>query len=178
MSGSIKVIYGPNHDAVASFIEQLPRIPWCAALGEPTDSDDLLVRVGLEDVLALHPSSYQLWGDLLLTHEASIDRLILSSGRLGADDALQSSVRIAGDSIDDFFVNLAQTFPDYYKDSHSYAHELIDPPVRLVRYAAREILVSDLADMHFFRDLMPWFKRGHWPIGWQGHWPDGKLILW
>ena len=174
----MKEIYGPNHDAVASFIEELPRIPWCAALGEPTKFDELLARVSLEDVLALHPHPYQLWGDLLVTHEAPLDRLILSSGRLGVDDALQASVRITGDSVDDFFVNLAQAFPNYYKDSYNYAHELIDPPVRLVLYAAREILVSDLADMHFFRDLMPWFKRGHWPVGWQGQWPDGKLILW
>ena len=167
-----------NQDAVVSFVEELPRIPWCSALGEPTDSDELLVRVSLDDVLALHPHPYQLWGDLLVAHEAPVDRLILSSGRLGADDALQSSVRIKGDSVSDFFVNLAQAYPDYYKDSYQYAYELIDPPVRLVLYAAREILLSDLADMHFFRNLMPWFKRGHWPMGWQGQWPDGKLILW
>ena len=53
-------------------------------------------------------------------------------------------MRITGDSVDDFFVNLAQTFPGYYKDSCQYAYELINPPVRLVLYAAREILVSDL----------------------------------
>ena len=169
---------GNNHDAVASFVEELSRIPWYSALGEPTDSDELLVRVSLDDVLALHPHPDQLWGDLLVTHEAPVDRLILSSGRLGADDALQTSVRINGDSVSDFFVSLDQAYPDYYKDSYQYAYELIDLPVRLVRYAAREILISDLADMHFFRDLMPWFKRGHWPMGWQGQWPDGKLILW
>lgn len=174
----MNAIYGPNHAAVASFVEELPSIPWCSALGEPTESDELLVRVGLEDVLALDPHPYQLWGDLLVAHEAGVDHLILSSGRLAADDALQSSVRITGDSIDDFFVNLAQTFPGYYKDSFQYRYELIKPPVRLVLYAAREILISDLADVHFFRDFMPWFKRGHWPVGWQGHWPDGKLILW
>ncbi len=174
----MKPTYGPNHDAVALFVDELSRIPWCSALGAPTESDDLLVRFGLEDVLALHARPYQLWGDLLLTHEEPIDRLILSSGRLGADDALQPSVRITGETVSDFFVDLAQDYPGYYKDSYSYAYELVDPPVRLVLYAAREVLVADLADFHFFRDLMPWFKRGHWPIGWQGKWPEGKLILW
>jgi hypothetical protein len=174
----MNAIYGLNHDAVAAFVEELSCIPWCSAIGEPTELDEQLARVSLEDVLALHPDTYQLWGDLLFAHESPVDRLIFSSARLGADDALQSSVRISGDSVDDFLVRLMQIFPGYYKDSYCYAFELIDPPVRLVRYAAREVLVSDLSDLHFFRDLMPWFKRGHWPIGWQGQWPDGKLILW
>ena len=33
-----------------------------------------------------------------------------------------------------------------------------------------------MADVHFFRDLMPWLKRGL--AGRMAGWPDSKLILW
>ena len=29
----------------------------------------------------------------------------------------------------------------------------------------------------FFLSLMEWYKRGHWPCGWEGTYPDGKLIV-
>ncbi|HEU4835047.1 MAG TPA: hypothetical protein VFS90_11550 [Pyrinomonadaceae bacterium] len=175
----MRQIYGPNQERVEEFLDQLSRIPWFTAVGMPTDHDGQLIRVRLEDVLALHPRPYQLWGNLLLAHEEPVDRLILDSARLGADNALQTSVQIRGDTVDDFFVRLAQDYPGYYKNTHSYAHELIALPTRLVLYAARETLIADLApELSFFHDLMPWFARGHWPIGWQGNWPDGSLILW
>ena len=171
--------YGPNHSAVNSFVEGLSIIPWFTALGEPTAEDSVLVRVGLDDVLEIHPNQDHMWGNVLHDNELPIDRLILDSCRLGADNALQSAVHITGDPVDDFYVGLVQNHPGYYRDSHMYVYELVHLPERLVLYAAREMLVADLApELHFFTDLMPWFGRGHWPLGWQGNWPNGKLIVW
>src|SRR2546423_4489312 len=171
--------YGPNHDALESFIEELSRLPWFTMVGQPTDQDPSLIRVALDDIVNLDPHPYQLWGNLLVEHEAPIDRLILQSQRLAADDALQRAVHITGDAVDNFFTSLTEKHPGYYRDTNSYLYELVDPPQRLILYKARELLVSDLApELHFFDNFMPWFRRGHWPLGWRGSWPIGKLILW
>jgi len=84
-----------------------------------------------------------------------------------------------GGAVDDFLVGLTREYPGYYKDTYLYIHDLVVLPDRLVRYAARELLVADIApDLMFFGGLMSWLHRGHWPLGWQGNWPSGRLMLW
>ena len=29
----------------------------------------------------------------------------------------------------------------------------------------------------FYVGLMNWYRRGHWPCGWEGNYPDGRLIV-
>src|SRR5262245_36032940 len=75
--------------------------------------------------------------------------------------------------------HLNEQYPGYYGESCLYAHELVDPPIRLLWGAVDEIMVADLEpSLTFFGSLFPWLRRGHWPCGWEGEWPQGKLILW
>ena len=175
----MKLEPGPTHDEVDAFLKTLALLPWFTTLGSPTDQDDDLVRVGLDDVLALYPDHYQLWGSSLLAKEEEIDHLVLNSGRLSADVAMQTLIELPDGTLDDFYVELTRLHPGYYGDSTIFAYEMIEPPLRLIRYAGRERLIRDVApELRFFGDLMTWFGRGHWPVGWRGSWPEGRLILW
>jgi hypothetical protein len=41
--------------------------------------------------------------------------------------------------------------------------------------AASEIAKNSQENL--FRNLMDWYRRGHWPCGWDGKYPHGKLIV-
>jgi len=46
-----------------------------------------------------------------------------------------------------------------------------------VSFIATEIAVSHLTTSTLLRDMWYWYRRGHWPCGWQGNWPEGQLIV-
>lgn len=174
--------FGPNHDAVDSFIRSLDDLPWFTRVGQPTDRDDTLIRVNFDFVAAQHEDPYALWGTALPDAESRIEQVVFAHRRLREFVQVQEVItqRPPNRHIDEFFLALARRYPDYYGDTSSYAGELVEVPTRLVIGAAREIMVADVApDLTFFQSLMPWLRMGHCPVGWGGvEWPKGELILW
>ena len=171
--------FGPNHHQVAAFLDSVNQIQWFSCVGQPTDDDAKLIRIDLEFVLSKPRDHTDLWGDVLIRAEVRFERLILDNARLSEQVAIMKAA--VPSYPDDFFVRLSRDFPDYYEDMRMYSDELIDTSSieRIVRGAASEIMVADIdPSLNFFRGLIPWFQRGHWPYGWEGQWPEGKLMLW
>lgn len=171
--------FGTNRLAVDEFIESLQAIPWFSRVGQPTPIDIDLIRVDFDFMAQHHANPYSPWGLNLPSAESKIERLVFDNRRLGEFMAIQQEVRIRGPYVDDFYLALMEKYPGYYGEFFLYAHELVDTPDRLIRGAAHEIMLADLdSDLRFFQGLMPWFRQGHWPCGWEGSWPEGRLILW
>jgi len=173
--------FGPNHAAVEAFIAGLHSVPWFTRVGQPTDQDDQLVRVDFDFLARQFGHAYAPWGDSLLAAETRIEQIIFDQRRLGEQAEIQRAITKQGGnaSLDAIQERLLDQYPGYYGDTCSYAHELIQPPDRLLLGAANEIMVADVdPNLTFFQSLMPWLRAGHWPCGWEGVWPEGKLILW
>jgi hypothetical protein len=183
---SVEHAFGPNHAAVTRFLETLAHISWFSAVGSPPD------ETGVEFVdfhfLAGHfEAPYAPWQDALPAAESAIERLEFEHGRVGNHTAVQRAYSQCGflptPSVDALFQRVDTEFGDpatrYYRDLAMFPLELIDFPHRLVRGLALELSIADLdPSLTFFQALLPWFRRGRWPVGWSGAWPQGHILLW
>lgn len=173
--------FGSNHAAVGAFLRSLDAIPWFTRVGQPTDQDECLVRVGFEFLADCHEDAYAPWGESLVEAEAKIERLMFDNRRLGEFAEVQQAISQSGPNpyMDEFLTGLVDKYPGYYGETYSYAYELVERPDRLLLGAAHEIIMADVEpNLNFFQSIMPWFRAGHWPCGWKGQWPEGKLIVW
>ncbi len=171
--------FGPNTPAVRAFLESLSDVPWFSQVEQPTERDAELVRVGLDFLAGHHGSPYADWGNALVSAENRIERLVFDHRRLGEWNKIREVVDFPTELVDEFYLNLEERHPGYYGDTCLYAHELVDPPLHMLWGAVDEVMLADLdPGLNFFGSQIPWFRRGHWPCGWQGDWPQGKLILW
>ena len=176
---AVSAKFGPNTAAVRAFLESVKDIPWFSQVGQPTDRDGELMRVEFDFLAQHHEAPYAPWGAVLARIESCIERLVFDSQRLGEWGAIRELVKFPTRCVDDFYLALNERYPGYYGESCLYAHELANPPIRLLWGAVDEIMVADLdPSLAFFGSLVPWLRCGHWPCGWQGEWPQGKLILW
>ncbi len=44
-----------------------------------------------------------------------------------------------------------------------------------VSFLLAECIAPEVVDMHYFRDMLTWFRKGHFPCGWEGVWPQGRM---
>jgi hypothetical protein len=120
------------------------------------------------------------WNGAAADAQERTERQIFQTSRVSEQHHLQRAFQSPWNTAQaDSVLNiLVERYRDYYKDTYSYAHELLDFPERTVRCALYECLVDDVVPrVTFFRDLLPWFEQGYWPCGWQGEYPDGKVVL-
>src|SRR5215470_15663924 len=169
---AISAKFGPNTAAVAAFLESVEDVPWFSQVGQPTERDGELTRV---DFLAKHHGApYAPWGAVLASNESRVERLVFDFQRLGEWGAIRKLVKFPAQWVDEFYFALNERYPGYYGESCLYAHELVDPPIRLLWAAVDEVMVADLEpSLTFFGSLFPWLGRGHWPCGWQGRTTSG-----
>lgn len=171
------VLFGPNTKLVDEFVLRLKSLPWFTRIETPHPDDGRLLRVKLEFLLD-DPAIP--WNGAAAVAETQIDRYIIDSGRLSEQYALQRAFRVpwSASHMEAVLDILLERYEDYYPNTYSYAHELLDFPERTIRYALFECLVDDITPrVTFFRDLIPWFEQGYWPCGWHGEFPEGQLIL-
>ena len=187
---TMHVDFGPNHPAVAAFIERARRFELYRNVGQPTEEDDRLVRVDFHFFAEHHAQPSGPWQGTLDRHEQAFERLINDHGRLTIADHLQDvffrnpfEPLMSADAAE-FFIELDEAFGDedtgYYRDTHSYPQELYEDRIlRILHGAAAELSVADLdPTLTFFQDLTVWIERGHVPAGWDGDPSDRKLRLW
>src|SRR5215831_13178432 len=160
---AVSAKFGPNTAAIRAFLESVKDVPWFSQVGQPTDRDGELMRVEF-DFLAQHREApYAPWGAVLARNESRIERLVFDSERLGEWGAIRTLVTFPDQRVDDFYLALNKQYPRYYGESSLYAHELVDPPIRLLWGAVDEVMVADLdLNLTFFGSLVPWLRRGHW----------------
>jgi hypothetical protein len=97
-------------------------------------------------------------------NESRIERLTFDSQRLGEWDAIRRLVKFPHQWVNNFYLALNERYPGYCGESCLYAHELVDPPIRLLWGAVDEVMVADLdPSLTFFGSLVPWLCRGHRP---------------
>lgn len=171
------ILYGPNTKLIDDLGRRLELFPWFSRIETPHPDDNRLVRVKLEFLL---DQPVDPWNGAAAEAENRIDRHIIDSARLSEQYSVQRAFHAPWSvaRADAVLEILLKRYHDYYRDTNMYAHELLDFPERIVRYAFFECLVDDITPkVTFFRDLIPWFEQGYWPCGWQGQFPDGKLVL-
>ena len=170
-------LYGPNTKLINELTLRLQSIPWFTRIETPHPEDGQLVRVKLEFLLnrPVNP-----WNGVAADAQERAMRQILESSRVSEQHHLQREFHAPwsiaqADAVLDI---LLERYSGYYKETASYAHELLDFPQRAIRCALYECLVDDATPrVTFFRDLLPWFEQGYWPCGWEGEYPNGKLVL-
>src|ERR1041385_4945340 len=170
-------LFGPNTKQIDDLMRHLESLPWFSRIETPHSQDDRVVRVTLEFLL---DSPADPWSGSAGDAEARIDRHIFDSSRVSEQYSLQRAFRAPWSSkqADAVLDILLRRYPDCYKNTESYAYELLVFPENMIRYALYECLVEDVAPrVTFFRDLLPWFEQGYWPCGWRGRYPEGQLIL-
>ena len=170
-------LYGPNTQLIDDFKRKLESFPWFTQIDKPHPQDGSLARVRLDFILN-NPADP--WDGVDRVAENQIDRHIIDSSRLAEQYSLQTTFRAPWNTqqVEPVLDALLDRYRGNYPGTYSYAHELLEFPERVVRYAYFECLVDDLVPrVTFFRDLMPWFEQGHWPCGWRGKFPEGQLIL-
>jgi hypothetical protein len=171
------ILFGPNTNLIDDFGRRLESFPWFSRIETAHAEDNRLARVKLEFLLD-QPANP--WNGAAVEAETLIDRRIIDSARLSEQYSLQCSFHAPwstaqADAVLDI---LWKRYQGYYRETNTYAHELLDFPERTIRYAFFECLVDDTTPrITFFRDLMPWFEQGHWPCGWHGQFPEGQLVL-
>jgi hypothetical protein len=169
-------LYGPNTKLINELTLRLQSFPWFTRIETTHPEDKRLVRVKVE--LLLDQSDP--WNGAAADAQARTERQILESSRVSEQHHLQRVFHAPwslaqADAVLDI---LLERYSGYYKDTDSYAHELLDFPEGAIRCALYECLVDDMKPrVTFFRDLLPWFEQGYWPCGWEGEYPGGKLIL-
>ncbi|MDF1740466.1 MAG: hypothetical protein P1U86_15000 [Verrucomicrobiales bacterium] len=168
------MLFGTTTQEVWDLIKELEAYPWFSRIEQPHPNDSDLVRGDLEWIL---DGQERPWGGAMGIEQGKIDSVILGNQRLSDQSALDREYKCPIDP-SDLLEDLLERYDDYYKETYSYAHELLDLPHAAIRYAVYEKLVSDIApDLTFFTKLLPYFRDGYWPCGWQGEYPDGKLIV-
>ena len=170
-------LFGPNTKQIDELTRQLESFPWFTRIETPHVNDGALMRVTLEFLLD-QPADP--WSGTAGAAELRVDRYIIDSARLSEQHSLQRAFKAPWGTaqVNTVLERLLHRYPDYYKDTDSYAYELLDFPERVVRYMLFECHVDDIAPRAaFFRDLIPWFEQGYWPCGWRGHYPEGQLVL-
>jgi hypothetical protein len=177
-------IYGIQTKEVQTFITELESIPWFANIGRSSPWDEHVERASLDTLAQTHEAvngnesnPYMHWGNNIVDAESKLESLVFDHKRMDEEQAIIKTVRIPDKAIDEFFESLLDEYEGYYGESSSYIHELIEPPHRLIRGAAIEVMLSDVGPEHFFRDFMLYFRAGFWPCGWIGDYPSGKLML-
>ncbi len=93
---SVSAEFGPNTPAVRAFVESLDDVPWFSQVGQPTDRDSELIRVGFDFLVLHHEVPYAPWGIALPEAESRIERLVFDSRRLGERDADPEGGEIPG----------------------------------------------------------------------------------
>jgi hypothetical protein len=177
MNDTQRSLYGPNTKLIEEVSHRLQSIPWFTRIETPHPDDSRLVRVTLEFLL---DQPVDPWNGAAPDAQALTERKIIDSSRVSEQYLLQKAFHEPwttgqADSVLDVLLHRYQS---YYKDTHSYAHELLDFPARTIRCALYECLVDDITPkITFFRDLLPWFEQGYWPCGWRGRYPEGRLVL-
>lgn len=137
---------------LAGFLEDLDRFEWFRHVGEPVD--DAAVRVVGSWAEARECLLDESW-----THASFLLHLDGShpAWDLGYDRALRA-VRAPGRN-------------HIFNDGRSVA-------AAAASYAAAAAFeIATGSDERFFVQLMDWYRRGHWPCGWDDVYSDGKLII-
>lgn len=86
------------------------------------------------------------------------------------DRAMQKAMAAYG-YVDDEFLQSIGAIPE------SQLGILHAQLVHHVGSIAAEIVAADIVPFDIFRQMWKWYRKGHWPCGWEGNWPDGKLIV-
>jgi len=90
---AVSTEFGPKTPTVRAFLESAKDVPWFSQVGQPTERDSELTRVGFDFLAQHHGAPYAPWGAALVGAERRIERLVVDSRHLGEWDAIRNSLR-------------------------------------------------------------------------------------
>ena len=137
---------------VQAFLEELEQFPWFEHTGKPIQDE------GIKQVFSLN-TAWECMQD---------DSYTYASFHLEVDQAHP----VWAEAYD-------RVFDIVSKSGRNYELEKDNPIARSAAWdaggAAYQIAVGNKTG--FYIHLMEWYRKGHWPCGWEGEYPDGKLIV-
>src|SRR5690242_13124367 len=139
MGSMLTPLYGPNTKLIDELSRQLQSVPWFTRIETPHPDDSRVLRVTLDFLL---DRPVDPWNGAAADAQALTERKIIESSRISEQYLLQKAFHepwatAQADSVLDI---LLDRYQGYYKNTHSYAHELLDFPVRTIRCALYECL--------------------------------------
>jgi hypothetical protein len=142
--------FGPNDSAVDAYLHKLRHNKWFAKVGTPLDDERVVVASSWEVAgkQARNPSNGK-W------NKVATDILNSSPREKERQAAFQISWKIAWDA----------------------TSTMVRDAARDIGCAAMEIVVADLIDSTYFRELADWYLRGHWPSGYDDNSGKRKVIV-
>lgn len=137
---------------IHTFLDQLDKFPWFENVGKPVTEE------GIKQVFSWNEAWQCLQDDSWIY--ASFHREIDQSHPIWAeayDRAYESVVR----------------------SGRNYEFEEGNPVSRSAGWDAGGAAYQIEAGIKdgFYLKLMEWYRKGHWPCGWDGEYPEGKLII-
>ena len=189
--------YGPSGHLVKSFLDEITGEAFSLDhLGEPDPQDQTVRRMTDWQTVAefmeyeLEVPTMPNGGYFLTAPGASqtpfIDFLELL-GRADAENLKHVEVMGLHAALQQAVDDAANRFHDAHPGEDSLLYIGAIPDDRVGEWEltlagqcasiATEFVVAHATDIHMFRDLWYWYRRGHWPIGWDGEWPNGRLIV-
>lgn len=143
---------------VQRLVHEVNRIHWMEHAGQPEPWDDQVTRV---------------W-DFASAKE-------VSGTFIAVEDAVWESQRIIGeatgrydqmDAAEDYWIGCFSPRPS----EPSYAEDLLFARIHSdIVGALREVILSDVVDTRFFRQMITWYKRGHLMCGIT---ENGRRVIW
>ena len=170
--------YGPCSDAVEALLSRMAMFPWLQSVGAELTSEGQVLRGDLRD-LASSPKAEGRWGSRFGDARAAVAAAYRDANRFDLYDAIFQAARATvtlDASVLDTLDARYGTDGGYFGDTMLLPREIVGLPLAIPTAAALEAGVSDVApSLAFFRELLPWFARGHYPLGMS---PDEQLIVW
>jgi len=161
--------YGPNTAAVMRAFAALGETEWLEAAGEELeDGNDKVVRV-------------KTWDEVFAEFESDEGKYE-SSGHL-LEPALRCQAVMQSDKYRAHFEKAVEDSGEYYSQMPYIPDDLEDWQqswleeylYQYVSYLLAELVGAEDAGTTYFRELLPWFRAGRLPCGWDGVWPAGRL---
>lgn len=188
MCDTLDTRYGPNWKLIKQYIEEIPEGFLFGRLGESESDDDLVERIhdwaALRQVVDYSMPDASRMNSRYLRFLTTVDEASNASKQFAGahglaamvenavNDAAEAFADEGGDWTDEQLTRLLSS--DAYEAPYPFCEFSFQDHCA---YIAAELVVAHVSPIHLLRDMWHWYRRGHWPCGWEGEWPEGRLIV-
>jgi hypothetical protein len=159
--------YGPHSQAVVSAFDVLAQTRWFSRVGKRMRGSTATMVHSWQEALSIFEvdtGDYDISGHL--NKPARLCDQVMNSSPYR--DWWERAVSDSGD-----YYSYAAAIPASLNES--WKDWLDNYLYQYVSYLLAEIVGADIVPSTYFREMLPWFREGHFPCGWVGNWPAGHI---